>query len=533
MMSGEKCKVKSLESTLMERILEMRYTDLEEEKTLCKQLLSVSEGKGYFYGCAFAYIYIVDSHLGLGEYASCDFYLKRAKTLCGEYGFDDLMTLLCHFGGLYYQKLNDDQTALSYFIEGKELAENQGDIELVAKFNNNIGYTFGYRKNWEMGRIYFQSAYDLTRDHLTEENIPWVVTYLSNLAEACINVGDDSGARHALERCEELSGDDLYNKIRMGCSWCAYYAMVGDRKSAVREVDKLIDAGMFSMEEQFFISDMAYGLCSNMLAIGDNQKTKQLIDIIEKLQYNESLSLQYRIQCLKVRYWEKFEKTKKLYQAYKEYFEIVQRTDALEEDMLMNSLRSKIVLNHAKREQEEIEQYNKDLENASQLDQLTGLYNRRYFNKLVSKVINQKDVTELGFIMIDVDYFKEYNDFYGHFQGDNVLKAVAQVLSDNATEGIYVSRYGGDEFTCLSVNMRDEDVESYVQSSIATLRGQQIPHEKNAIANIITVSVGYSNEKFEMGMDSDKLLDLADEALYEVKRNGKNGYVKRVRKTTT
>lgn len=133
----------------MQQILKARHTDLEEEKRLCKELLSVSEAEQYYYGSAFANVYLMDSQLSMGEYTSCDFYLLRAVFLCREYGYDDLMLVLCNNAGLYYQKLNDDQTALSYLLEGKKLAEKLGDITMLGKLYNNIGYSFGGRDDWE------------------------------------------------------------------------------------------------------------------------------------------------------------------------------------------------------------------------------------------------------------------------------------------------------------------------------------------------------------------------------------------------
>lgn len=127
MMENDKNNKSSLpEARLMQQILKARHTDLEEEKRLCKELLSVSEAEQYYYGSAFANVYLMDSQLSMGEYTSCDFYLLRAVFLCREYGYDDLMLVLCNNAGLYYQKLNDDQTALSYLLEGKKLAEKLG-----------------------------------------------------------------------------------------------------------------------------------------------------------------------------------------------------------------------------------------------------------------------------------------------------------------------------------------------------------------------------------------------------------------------
>lgn len=519
----------SLESGLIKRILEVRYTDLEEEKKLCARLLEESEAKQYVYGMAFAYVYLLDSHLALGEYGSCDFFLMQASNLCWKYGFDDLMMMLCNYAGLYYQKRNDDQAALNYFLKGKKLSDKLDDMGQSSKFYNNIGYAMAFRKDWKTAKAYFQRAYDVIKGELTQENIPIAVSSLTNLAEVCENVGDDQGARKALERCEELSEDSLYSRIRLGCSWCAYYAMIGDGEKCAQQADQLIAMDLSSVEDQFFVCDMVEGLCNNMLAIGDRKRSKQVIDMIDKMAYNESLSLQFRVQCLKIRYWEQYDETEGLIGAFETYYRIAQEIAALEDEMLVQSLRIKVKMNQAKMEHNFVKLQNQELENQSQLDKLTGLYNRRYFNKMVSKVVNNDRVKTVGFIMVDVDYFKQYNDCYGHVRGDDVLKAVAQVLSSNSNGECYVSRYGGDEFVCLCVNLQDGEVEQYIQSVLNDLKSRHIPHEKHMSSEIVTISMGYSNETIEPGVESDELLELADRALYLVKNGHKNGYARKKR----
>lgn len=520
---SRKKKLNSYETKLMEKVLEVRYTDMEEERRLCKKLLDVSDAEQYTYGCAFANVYLVDSHLALGEYSSCGFYLLRASNLCREYGFDDLMLVLCNFAGLYYQKLNDDQTALSYFLEGNKLADKLGNRGMAGKLYNNIGYSFASREDWDTARTYFQLAYETIEDSLVEDNIEAAVCFLTNLAEACGHLGDADGARNALENCDELCDDSVYSKIRSGCSWCAYYAMIGDRGRCAAEVDRIIEDGLLNVEDQFFVCDMAEGICANMLKIGDRERCKKLLDIIQEFEYDVSLSLLYRIQILKIQYYQMYQEEEQLDKAYEEYYNIVKKITAIEDEMRSQSMLSKIQIHQAAMDHEQMIHQRRVLENASQLDELTGLYNRRSFNKVVTKMTHRRNVQTLGYIMLDVDYFKQYNDYYGHFQGDVILRKVAQILSHNVVEGIYLSRYGGDEFVCLCVNMKDQEVRTYIEQVTADLNQEKIRHEKNPGSGFLTVSIGYCNEAYSPDIDPDELLNMADQALYTVKANGRDG----------
>ncbi len=517
----------SRQSVLMQRILEVRFTDLEEEKRLCKKLLELSEAEQYLYGSAFANVYLLDSHLALGEYSSCDFYLARASALCKEYGFDDLMLVLCNSAGLYYQKLNDDQTALGYFLEGLQLAEKQEGNNLADKLYNNVGYSFGCNGDLEMVKKYCELALQTIESHLEGENIDRAIVYLCNLAETNLHLGNTDGGRQMLERCDALSRDDRYSRVRLGCTWCAFYAKTGDKKRCVEYADKLIETELAALDDQFFVCDMAEGLCGNMLIIGDHARARRVLDIIQKMEYNSSIAWRFRIQCLKIKCWKAFGETDKLDEAYKEYYEIVMKLALTEDETHVQSMISKILIGEAKQEREQMRRQMRELENVGQLDELTGLYNRRYFNKLVSKTANRAETHTLGFIMLDVDYFKQYNDYYGHFLGDDALRAVAGVLLKEATEGISVSRYGGDEFVCLCINLQDDEVENYVKRVLASLQALRIPHEKNPKYGVLSISMGYCNEPLTEKTDFDKLLNLADKALYEAKEVGRGGYMRK------
>ena len=507
---------------LMEHILDVRYTDLEEEKRACKQLLDIAEPEQDMYGCAFANVYLLDSCLALGEFSSCAFYLSRAGFLCREHGYDDLLMMMCNCAGLYYLKLNDEQEALDYYLEGLKAAQSLKNYDMEGKLLNNIGNGFGSRGEWNLAKDYFKRAADVALEHLDQVHKANVISYLCNLAESNNVLGDVEGAEYALDTCKLLNVEDPYAKLRMLCAWCGYYMSKKDIEKYLETVDLLVENGLLEYEQKYFVCDMCTGLIDDMIKIGEYERAKGYLDFLEDMISEVALTTRYLFQRSKINYLETLELESDLEEAYKEYYHIVNEMSEIEGKARSESMLSKIKLTNVMKERETMHKKNRELENAGQIDELTGLYNRRYFNKLISKVYQQKNLTRWGLVMLDIDYFKQYNDFYGHFKGDDALKAVASVLLEQEREGIYASRYGGDEFICLSVDLTDEELGAYVRDVYQSLRAKNIPHVKSEISDILTVSIGYSNEKKEVS--SEELMVLADQALYRVKEDGRDGF---------
>ena len=510
---------------LMKRILEVRYTDLDEERNLCKRLLEVAEPEQDTYGCAFANVYMTDSLLALGEYSSCNFYLVRAIFLCREHGYDDLLLMLCNFAGLYYTKLSDEQSALQYYLEGLKLARRVQDWDTESKLLNNIGIGFGGREDCRTAKEYFTHAYEAAeRSSGTSANM---ISYLCNLAEMCESSGDLPGAQQALQRCDALNPKGQYNQIRLSCAWCNYYAVAGETEKSMRKEEHLHELGFLEFENKFFVYDMCIGICETMLNMKDNERAMRYMKILDSVKEEVALLMRFQIQNLKIRFLEQYGNEQQLDLAYREYYETQQQMDAMDDQARTQSMLSKIQLTRVQMEREAMRRENSELESVGQLDELTGLYNRRYFNKLISKTVQGQNLYTMGFIMLDVDYFKQYNDHYGHFMGDTALKAVAEVLSQFAVDGIYASRYGGDEYVCFCVNMPDEAVNTYVEQVDGEMRRRQIHHEKSGCSEWLTLSIGYCNEPVGQTITADELLHLADQALYQVKQSGRAGYARK------
>ena len=167
---------------------------------------------------------------------------------------------------------------------------------------------------------------------------------------------------------------------------------------------------------------------------------------------------------------------------------------------------------------------NKKLESLSTTDELTKLNNRRAFLNYYE--ITWKQGKRLKFpvnvLMIDVDYFKKYNDSLGHLEGDKTLIAIAQCLKKQVKREIdFVARYGGEEFVCLLLHSEKENAENFAKSLVRSVEEMQIPHPKSDHSKYVTISVGMAsivNEKYT----KEQLLDEADKSLYMAKQSGRN-----------
>lgn len=193
---------------------------------------------------------------------------------------------------------------------------------------------------------------------------------------------------------------------------------------------------------------------------------------------------------------------------------------------------SEVILNAKIRAMERIitmrDQLNKlnlELAALSQRDSLTQLFNRRTFDDLAQQQWASLKRRQLpaSILMLDVDHFKQYNDCYGHPAGDVCLQQVAEVLQDciHRADDI-VARYGGEEFI---VFLPDTDLNGAItvgERILQDVTGRKIPHEKSTTGKVVSVSIGVANSQFTGSMSLSQLQALADKALYEAKRGGRN-----------
>lgn len=160
-------------------------------------------------------------------------------------------------------------------------------------------------------------------------------------------------------------------------------------------------------------------------------------------------------------------------------------------------------------------------------DPLTGLYNRRFMEEGLKRLIKSLSRSNgaLSVLLVDVDFFKKYNDTYGHGMGDECLKEVAEVLRkaiDRADD--FVARYGGEEFIVILPNTDEEGARLVAERLLRGMIARAIPHEKSEVASCVTLSIGGVTGKAAHTHSMEQYIKGADQALYYSKSKGRNRY---------
>lgn len=173
---------------------------------------------------------------------------------------------------------------------------------------------------------------------------------------------------------------------------------------------------------------------------------------------------------------------------------------------------------------QELQVLNSRLETLSQTDALTGIANRRHFDDVLAKEWKraQRVGEPLALAVLDVDWFKAYNDHYGHPAGDSCLQQVAQTLAATISRSTdLVARYGGEEFVFLAPSTGPDGAQSMAEKLVRAVEALALPHERSPLGHV-SISVGIASMRNDGDGSAQILLQRADAALYRAKAQGRN-----------
>lgn len=174
-----------------------------------------------------------------------------------------------------------------------------------------------------------------------------------------------------------------------------------------------------------------------------------------------------------------------------------------------------------------VHQY-KLLDQLAHLDGLTEIPNRRRFEEVLSKESSRaaRNGTPFSLAMVDVDFFKQYNDHYGHAAGDIALQAIARTLHGGLKRpGDLVARYGGEEFVAVLPETDFEAGKALAELARTAVTDLKIPHDYSRAAAYVSVSIGFVTATLDRNSDPLKMVIQADQNLYHAKQNGRNRVV--------
>lgn len=215
------------------------------------------------------------------------------------------------------------------------------------------------------------------------------------------------------------------------------------------------------------------------------------------------------------------------------HIEMLKALSAYASIAVNNAIKStslKIEIDYRKKIQQELEELNNKLLYISENDSLTGIPNRRKFDSVMNIQwdLAKKNKHNLSLILLDVDCFKQYNDNYGHVEGDKCLAAIGYALSNYIDKKYIVARYGGDEFVIIFPNISLNNVLKLGEKFRTEIENLNLKHEFSNIKNIVTITLGAASVIPNDNITINEFIRQADTALYAAKERGRNqiaGYV--------
>jgi diguanylate cyclase (GGDEF)-like protein len=425
-----------------------------------------------------------------------DNYLQGLR-ICKEHNLTAMSVMLnCNIGVLYLG-FRDIANAIKYFNNAVEMAESlrktHGDYEpFLARFQ--------------------------------------VATLYLNLTACYVYSGRIEEARKNLSIAQHMEEEQPTVSLRLGLVMQeAQISFLADDFEGLERCIAEIDQSKANFGAVLDAFDDVLEYASFLQKIGRDQEFWNMLSTLEELvKETKSPYLYRRIVELKINHYKAQGKSREYMLAAGLYYELSMKMEEERTESYKQSLSVRLRLEEEKQAKEEMATVAADLRVRSEIDALTGLRNRFKIVNLIEEsfIQCQKEGKPFAVELLDVDYFKQYNDNYGHQRGDAILKETADAMhSLERHRGIYTGRYGGDEFLIVYINRTKDEVKAFMQELKDILDRQHIVHEYSLVSDIVTLSQGAYHGIPDAGSSYKQFMEDADKALYKIKKAGRNNFL--------
>ena len=420
--------------------------------------------------------------------------------------------------------------AYDYFLNGLVYCNKYNLAMDESIININCGCLNIQAGRYAEALIYLEKSLSFWRNQKDQPMYnSTIMCIYENVITCYVMQGKYDGVEEIFDRImnEHWDKGDHLDKIGVLISKALFYHKSGQCKKC----DECIARIDGEVSENIAFMDMVddYFLYAKMLLECDKESEFwHILDTLDPMIRNFNITnMQLKAISLKIRFYKKHNKNAEYLQAAGLYYEISVKMEKESKEMMNNVLNLRNRLERANRERKAVEMENLILAEKSETDSLTGLANRGKLNIYADRIFNRAYEQKQRFAIeiLDVDYFKEYNDNYGHQAGDQCLISVAECISDITEKyGGFCARYGGDEFVIIYENVSMENLELYAKELKEKVMNLNIPHKYSKALPIVTISQGVCCDVPEKNNKVWDFLHIADEMLYRMKKRSRNGY---------
>lgn len=425
--------------------------------------------------------------------------------------------------GIAYAAMDEHQLALAAYLTAYRIAEEHKLRGIRDTILNNIAsqyYTLGDAKTAVkyLSRLYAR----ITKQKKTNYNLLNAVAY--NLCDIYEHLQDYDKAQEFAKVCGEL-----HSKTETLMESLMYYTRVtklnyvcGNIEKANEYADQLIECLRNGEESYELLDDMEY-IALKQIEIGEEDRADVIADYLwdysEKTNFTSDIIRACRVQGTY------FDKQKDYEQAMRYYRVMDENVRIREKQVYENQL---TIIKNLEDSKKQMAVYRHEMiqhEIENQKDALTGLLNRSMLTVIMETYMQRakEQGNTLGCIFMDVDYFKEYNDTYGHLKGDDCLRKIGRICLDveEKNKHIHFIRYGGDEIFCMTSGYTDQELLDVAKEVSENLKKERILHEHPNAKGYVSLSIGVVNINLEKDSDVLEVMNYSDRALYHSKGMGR------------
>ncbi|SDB35514.1 GGDEF domain-containing protein [Eubacterium oxidoreducens] len=420
--------------------------------------------------------------------------------------------------------------AIDYYLSGLNLCEEHNLLTDAYILNMNIGALYMRFGAYEAAHQYLDRSLKLIMQDKNKERYYNDITVLYiSLANCEMHRDNISGVNYYLKKVLSECYEYIDNQIKIYVK--TFQVQSYEKEEKYEQRDRLIEELTQEFPKIQINMDLYedfYNFAQYLLTIKKYDDFEIIMHKLEEpIDQSKLIRQQMQFIQLQMDYYDAIGEEEKFNEAAKKNYKLVSRLEE-EDAMTMRSIikmRTDLELN--KKQSKKMELENKKLQKQSETDSLTGMANRFYLNRYAEKIFQHCYVnkTMLGMEILDIDYFKQYNDNYGHQAGDNCIKMVAEAIKSLEKYGhIFTARYGGDEFVIIYDGYGKEEMEQFAKELKEKIIQANLKHEYSQTAKIVTVSQGIC---YDIPDDKQKIWDYlysADKILYHVKKQSRNDY---------
>lgn len=515
-------------SRWIEQVLENRGINAELTLKYCADIEQYAKQNDDVKLLGFSYYYSGETYYVLNDGEKLFRYIIQAISYLDESEQWDLVARAYNIVGITSVNRGNAPIAMDYYLAGLVYCKKYHLYQEGAFINLNIGSLYIMNGQPQEAQKYYENVYGYVKDKRDMD------AYYNLMCCIKINLGNCYLQRGMMERVQECIDfvekqcvPYLYHteQLYVLCFKTRYYHATGrisQRDACIEEIHKNADEKMVIMDA----FDDFYELCRLLLEIGTKDEVFwDILNILEKLAKNAKIiNLQRKIVSLKIKYYRKHKDHAGYLQGAGLYYELTEVMERENRYMITNMLSVRNSLECANEKRREIERANAKLRQKSETDALTHLPNRFLLNDFSEEAFERSLLGKKSFAVeiLDIDYFKEYNDNYGHQAGDACIVAIAETLKSMCSEQIFCARYGGDEFIIIYEGMSKEETFAAAERLRQQILDLALEHCYSKALPVVTVSQGICYDVPKEENKNWDFLHTADMMLYQVKKTSRN-----------